>query len=81
MGYNYKNRLTDLHHVIEHEAGMFILVLLCQMYKAVLFVKGDGRKVGVHGDVAEFRNRNRKRVRRSLQYGRASLFHLIIHKR
>ena len=30
---------------------------------------------------ADCRNRNRKRVRRSLQYGRASLFHLIIHKR
>ena len=30
---------------------------------------------------ANCRNRNRKRVRRSLQYGRASLFHLIIHKR
>lgn len=30
---------------------------------------------------ADCRNRNRKRVRRSLQYGRTSLFHLIIHKR
>ena len=30
---------------------------------------------------SDFENQNRKRVRRSLQYGRASLFHLIIHKR
>ena len=30
---------------------------------------------------SDFENQNRKRVRRSLQHGRASLFHLIIHKR
>ena len=34
-----------------------------------------------HMMVLDFRNRNWKRVRRSLQHGRVSLFHLIIHKR
>ena len=41
----------------------------------------QGSKLETDTARADCRNRNRKRVRRSLQHGRASLFHLIIHKR
>lgn len=43
----------NTHHVEEHQAGVLILVLLCQMSEAVLFIEGNGREIGIDGDEAE----------------------------
>ena len=45
----------NIHHIEEHKTSMFIFLFLREVYKAVLFVEGNGREVCVNSDIAESR--------------------------
>ncbi len=43
----------NLHHIEIHQAGVLVFVFLRQMQESILFVKGNGREVGIDGDETE----------------------------
>ena len=45
----------NIHHIEEHEASVLVLLFLREMYKAILFIEGNGREVCVNGDITESR--------------------------
>ena len=45
----------NIHHIEEHQASMFILLLLSKFLETVFLVEGNGRKIGIDGNIAECR--------------------------
>ena len=42
-----------IHHVIEHEASMLVFIFFVQLYKMVLFIERNCRKICIDGKIAE----------------------------
>ena len=47
--------LTNLHHIVEHQAGVLVLFLLGECLETILLIEGNGREVGIDSDVTKSR--------------------------
>ncbi len=47
--------LKHIHHVEEHQASVLVLFLLGECLETILFIKWNGREIGIDSDEAESR--------------------------
>lgn len=52
-GMNSVLGLFYIHHIEEHQSGMFIFFLLGQFLKNILAIKVNSRKIGINSDVTK----------------------------